>query len=338
MINLNHQRILVTGGLGFIGANFIKMLLEKGVICLGNIDKVTYASNLDLMAQFNNDSRYHFFKIDLADADKIRNVIWEFEPDVVVHFAAESHVDRSISDSSTFIQTNVVGTFNLLEALREYSCLITPKANKKVRLIHVSTDEVYGTLGETGSFTEKSQYKPNSPYSASKAASDHLARAWHHTYGLPVIVTNCSNNYGPYQNIEKLIPTVISCCLLGKPIPVYGNGQNVRDWIHVDDHNRGILAAISNGVPGESYNLGGYQEVKNIDLILQICQLMDQIRPKHGWLHKDLITFVEDRKGHDYRYAINASKAADLLDWKAEIPLIEGLSSTLQWYIERANG
>ena len=223
------QRLLVTGGLGFIGTNFVRMMLAEGIECIGNVDKVTYASNLDAKMQFEGDSRYRFFEVDLADMQATRKTVLDFEPDVVVHFAAESHVDRSIASSAAFIQTNIVGTFNLLEAFREYSDAKQPDQSKNLRFIHVSTDEVYGSLGASGLFSETSQYQPNSPYSASKAASDHLARAWHHTYGLPVIITNCSNNFGPYQNAEKLIPRVISCCLANKPIPIYGTGENVRD-------------------------------------------------------------------------------------------------------------
>lgn len=336
MTKLRHQRILVTGGLGFIGINFVKMMLTEDIECIGNIDKVTYASNLDAKAQFEDDKRYRFYKVDLVNADATLKTILNFQPDLVVHFAAETHVDRSIANSSAFLQTNVVGTFNLLEAFKEYTHTISARMSEDIRLIHVSTDEVYGSLGDNGLFSEKSQYQPNSPYSASKAASDHLARAWHHTYGLPIIITNCSNNYGPYQNIEKLIPTVISCCLQNKSIPIYGNGQNVRDWIHVDDHNRAIVAAISYGIPGESYNIGGNQEVKNIDLITEICRLMDKMNPKKNGSYSEHIIFVDDRKGHDYRYAIDTFKAKRSLGWDVEIPFKDGLANTLKWYIQRA--
>ena len=289
MNKLSHQRILVTGGLGFIGTNFIKLALKENIECIGNIDKVTYASNLDAKAQFENNKKYHFYKVDLADADATLEAVFEFEPDLVVHFAAESHVDRSIADSAVFLQTNVMGTFNLLEAYRKYIANKHDKIDTDIRFIHVSTDEVYGSLEDNGLYSEKSQYQPNSPYSASKAASDHLARAWYHTYGLPVIITNCSNNYGPFQNSEKLIPTVISCCLENKPIPIYGNGQNIRDWIHVDDHNRAIIAAILRGTPGESYNIGGNQELKNIDLVTEICHLMDKMKSKKNGSYVELM-------------------------------------------------
>ena len=330
------QRVLVTGGLGFIGTNFVRMILAEGIECIGNIDKVTYASNTDAKVQFESDRRYRFFEVDLTDTQATRKAVLDFEPDVVVHFAAESHVDRSIESSAAFIQTNIVGTFNLLEACREYSDGKQADQSNNLRFIHVSTDEVYGSLGSSGLFYETSQYQPNSPYSASKAASDHLARAWHHTYGLPVIVTNCSNNFGPYQNAEKLIPTVISCCLENKLIPIYGTGENVRDWIYVDDHNRAIFAAIAHGVPGESYNIGGNNEIKNIDLVNSICLLMDEMRPKKSGSYLDLITFVEDRKGHDYRYAIDSSKAKQALHWECEVPFQAGLRNTLRWYIARS--
>ena len=306
------KRLLVTGGLGFIGANFIKMMLSEDIDCIGNIDKITYASNLEVKPQFESDNRYRFLKSTLLIRMRLENLFlvlnqrWS-------SILRKSHVDRSIASSKDFIQTNVVGTFNLLEAFKEYMGTVDVIGAKDLRFIHVSTDEVYGSLGDNGLFRKN----PN-------ISLTHLIRrrqrrtiwlVFAHTHGVPVIITNCSNNFGPYQNLEKLIPTIISCCLQGQPIPVYGTGENIRDGIYVDDHNRAIVAAILKGIPGESYNIGANHEIKNIDLVKEICRLIDEMRPKEKSSYEELITFVEDRKGHDYRYAIDSSKARRSLQW-----------------------
>jgi dTDP-glucose 4,6-dehydratase len=328
------MRVLVTGGAGFIGSavcrHFILNLGHEVVV----LDKLTYAGNLNSLALVASDARYAFEELDICDAVGLRTIFSKYRPDAVVHLAAESHVDRSISGSTVFVQTNVVGTFALLEACRAYLDGNTQLSKDAFRFIHVSTDEVYGSLGETGMFTETTPYDPSSPYSATKAASDHIARAWHRTYGLPVIVSNCSNNYGPYQFPEKLIPLTVLNALDSKPLPVYGNGSNVRDWLYVDDHARALGLILQKGAPGETYNVGGRNERRNIDVVKQICQCLDELRSSSG-RHDRFISYVTDRPGHDQRYAIDASKLETDLGWRATETFETGIKKTVRWYIER---
>src|SRR6266852_2390504 len=327
------MRVLVTGGAGFIGSavcrHFILNLGHEVVV----LDKLTYAGNLNSLALVASDARYAFEQLDICDAVGLRTIFSKYRPDAVVHLAAESHVDRSISGSTVFVQTNVVGTFALLEASRAYLDENKQLSKEAFRFIHVSTDEVYGSLGETGMFTETTPYDPSSPYSATKAASDHIARAWHRTYGLPVIVSNCSNNYGPYQFPEKLIPLSILNAIEGKPLPVYGNGSNVRDWLFVDDHAEGLISLLTRGRPGEKYNFGGNSERSNLDVVELICDVLDQMVPGRA-RRRSLIAFVKDRPGHDLRYAIDASKARHELGWKPSKTFEEGIAQTVQWYLE----
>lgn len=330
------MRILVTGGSGFIGSHLVRTLLQRGVEVL-NIDKLTYAGNPASLADIEADPRYRFLHADIADTAAMRAAFADFLPDGVMHLAAESHVDRSIDAPTDFMETNIMGTFALLQAARETWGGDT--VNK--RFLHVSTDEVYGSLGMDGVFTEESRYDPRSPYSASKAASDHVVRAWHHTYGLPVIVTNCSNNYGPFQFPEKLIPLVILKALRGEPIPVYGNGENIREWIHVRDHVDALLTVIQKGRVGETYNIGGGHQLRNIDLVRQLCRILDgyvavgDIAPNHdGKSFAELITFVADRPGHDFRYAIDDSKVRGELGWSPSRTPDAGFCETVRWYLE----
>ena len=328
------MRILVTGGAGFIGSNLVRLLVGKGHEVL-NLDKLTYAGNLESLDDLRMCPRYHFLRADLVDAGALRTALASFQPDWVMHLAAESHVDRSIDGPGEFIQTNVVGTFNLLQAARAYWTRLEAPRAARFRLLHVSTDEVYGSLGPAGRFTETTAYDPHSPYSASKAASDHLVRAWFHTYGLPVLVTNCSNNYGPFQFPEKLIPVVILTALRGEVIPVYGKGENVRDWLYVDDHAEALLAVIARGGPGETYNIGGGNELRNLDLVRRLCALLDEVRPRSdGHSYTEQITFVADRPGHDVRYAMDATKLRTELGWTAKQNLESGLRLTVQWYLD----
>jgi dTDP-glucose 4,6-dehydratase len=328
------MRVLVTGGAGFIGSavcrHFILNLGHEVIV----LDKLTYAGNLNSLALVASDARYAFEQLDICDAVGLRTIFSKYRPDAVVHLAAESHVDRSISGSTVFVQTNVVGTFALLEASRAYLDGNTQLSKDAFRFIHVSTDEVYGSLGETGMFTETTPYDPSSPYSATKAASDHIARAWHRTYGLPVIVSNCSNNYGPYQFPEKLIPLTVLNALDSKPLPVYGNGSNVRDWLYVDDHARALGLILQKGAPGETYNVGGRNERRNIDVVKQICQCLDELRSSSR-RHDRFISYVTDRPGHDQRYAIDASKLETDLGWRATETFETGIKKTVRWYIER---
>jgi dTDP-glucose 4,6-dehydratase len=324
------KQLLVTGGSGFIGANFIRYLLTESEFpgTVVNLDALTYAGNPDSLADIAeaHPDRYHFIHADLRDRAAVDRVFDEFEIDAVCHFAAESHVDRSIVSPDDFIQTNVVGTFHLLEAARE-------RAARIERFHHVSTDEVYGSLGETGLFTETTAYDPSSPYSASKAASDHLVRAYHRTYDLPVSLSNCSNNYGPYQFPEKLIPLVILNALEGKPLPVYGRGENVRDWLYVTDHCRAVWRVMTGGPVGRTYNVGGRCEKKNIDVVRTLCDLVDEIAPRPGGAsRRDLITFVPDRPGHDLRYAIDCTRIETELDWMPAESFETGLRKTVEWY------
>ena len=330
------MRVLVTGGAGFIGSavcrHFIVDLGYEVVV----VDKLTYAGNLTSLAPVASDPRYSFEKLDICDQAAIKTAFSRYQPDAVVHLAAESHVDRSISGSTVFIQTNVVGTFTLLEAARDYLEARKSARPSKFRFIHVSTDEVYGSLGEIGMFTEQTPYDPSSPYSATKAASDHLAKAWYRTYGLPVIVSNCSNNYGPYQFPEKLIPLIVLNALDGLPLPVYGNGSNVRDWLFVDDHARALGLILEKGLPGETYNVGGRNERRNIDVVKQICACLDELRSSKS-SHDRFITYVTDRPGHDQRYAIDASKLETELGWRAQETFETGIKKTVSWYVERSD-
>lgn len=329
------MRVLVTGGAGFIGSAVCRHL----ILNLGHevivVDKLTYAGNLASLIPVATSPRYAFERVDICDAGGIKVIFSKYQPDAVVHLAAESHVDRSISGSNVFIHTNVVGTFTLLEAARNY--LDAKKsAIGGFRFIHVSTDEVYGSLGETGLFSETTPYDPSSPYSATKAASDHIAKAWHRTYGLPVIVSNCSNNYGPYQFPEKLIPLTVLNALHCQPLPVYGDGSNVRDWLFVDDHARALGLILEKGLPGETYNVGGRNERRNIDVVRQICACLDEFRPSE-LCHDRFITHVSDRPGHDQRYAIDATKLETDLGWRAEETFETGIRKTVRWYLERAD-
>ncbi len=323
------MRILVTGGAGFIGSALCRHLISDTAHEVVNLDKLTYAANLDSLKSLDGNPRYRFVKADICDRAAVDAVFREHKPDGIIHLAAESHVDRSIDGPGEFIKTNIVGTYTLLDIANAY----VRDGHKSFRFHHVSTDEVYGSLGDTGEFTEETPYAPNSPYSASKASSDHLARAWHHTFHLPVVMTNCSNNYGPFQFPEKLIPLVLLRGLEGKELPVYGKGDNVRDWLYVDDHARALALVFEKGVDGEKYNVGGHNEVANIKVVETICALLDELAPK-AFKHRDLIRFVQDRPGHDKRYAIDASKIERELGWKPRETFETGLKATVAWYLE----
>ena len=328
--------ILATGCAGFIGSNFIHTWLADHDEPVINLDKLTYAGNLDNLKAFAKDPRHHFVKGDIGDRALVDRLLAEHRPRAVVNFAAESHVDRSIHGPGEFIQTNVLGTFNLLESVRGYWSSLPPEAQSQFRFLHVSTDEVYGTLSPSDPpFAETNPYEPNSPYAASKAASDHLVRAWHHTYGLPVLTTNCSNNYGPYHFPEKLIPLVILNALDGKPLPIYGDGQQVRDWLFVQDHTRAIARVLEAGRVGETYNIGGWNEKANLDVVKTICAKLDALRPRaDGQPYASQITFVKDRPGHDRRYAIDARKIERELGWKPQETFESGIQKTIQWYLD----
>ncbi|MDR3444405.1 MULTISPECIES: dTDP-glucose 4,6-dehydratase [unclassified Dyella] len=328
------QTLLVTGGAGFIGANFVLNAVSTGLRII-NLDKLTYAGNRDTLAQLDRNERHTFVQGDIGDRNLVDNILRSHRPDAIVNFAAESHVDRSIDGPAAFVQTNVVGTLALLEAARDYWREQGTPQRSSFRFLHVSTDEVYGSLGLEGKFTESTPYAPNSPYSASKAASDHLVRAFHHTYGLPTLTTNCSNNYGPYQFPEKLIPLVIQKALSEEPLPVYGDGMNVRDWLFVDDHCQAISTVLKQGRVGETYNIGGDAERENVTVVRSICALLDQHRPRRtGESHESLITFVKDRPGHDRRYAIDAGKLQRELGWSPSKTFESGLSATVAWYLK----
>ena len=328
--------LLVTGGAGFIGSNFVLTTLAASGEPIVNLDKLTYAGNAANLDALRADARHVFVKGDICDRTLVRQLFERHRPRAVVHLAAESHVDRSIAGPAEFVQTNVVGTFALLEEARAYWLSLAAPERAAFRFLHVSTDEVYGSLGpDDPAFSEATPYAPNSPYSASKAASDHLVRAYWHTYGLPTLTTNCSNNYGPHQFPEKLIPLMIHQALAGKPLPVYGDGQNVRDWLYVLDHCAALRAVLAGGRPGEVYNIGGGAEMKNVDLVKMLCALLDDARPRTGGSYADLISFVKDRPGHDRRYAIDSRKIQRELGWQPAESFASGLKKTVRWYVER---
>lgn len=328
------QRILVTGGAGFIGSCLVRHLIRHTPHQVFNMDCLTYAGNLSSLEEVVESDRYTFERADIADREAVSRILAKFRPGLVMNLAAQSHVDRSITGASPFIDTNIVGTYALLDECLAYWKGLDKAAKDNFRFLHVSTDEVYGSLGDTGQFNESSPYDPRSPYSASKAAADHLVRAWHHTYGLPVLLTHCSNNYGPFQYPEKLIPRMIINALSEQDMPVYGDGGNVRDWIFVKDHVEALLDVVQKGTPGVSYNIGAGREERNIDMVRAICRILDTLRPRlSGGLHEDLITFVTDRPGHDYRYAINPARI-NALGWHAGTEFAQGLEATVRWYLE----
>ena len=323
------MKLFVTGGCGFIGSNFILSEIHNNTSIL-NYDKITYAGNKNNLLSLEKNANYSFFKGDICSIDTLRKAITEFKPDAVVHFAAESHVDRSINSPHDFINTNIIGTANLLEVCYDYW-----KTLQSFRFIHISTDEVYGSLGASGFFTEESRFNPSSPYSASKASSDHLVNAWNKTFDFPSIISNCSNNYGPYQFPEKLIPLIITNCLNNKSLPIYGNGLNVRDWLYVGDHCSAISLLIKEGSIGETYNIGGNNEIQNIELVKKICDILDRLHPSTELSsYKDLIEYVEDRPGHDFRYAIDSSKIKKSLHWRPTDTIETGLTKTVKWYLK----
>lgn len=341
------MKILLTGGAGFIGSAVARNIIQNTNDTVINVDTLTYAGNLESVATVSDDERYHFVKANICSAKAMADIFESFQPDVVMHLAAESHVDRSIDGPSDFIHTNIMGTFTLLEAARIYWSNLPEDRKQLFRFHHISTDEVYGDLeGTDDLFTEETSYKPSSPYSASKASSDHLVRAWNRTYGLPVIVTNCSNNYGPYHFPEKLIPHVILNALKAKPLPVYGDGSQIRDWLYVEDHARALYKVVNEGVVGETYNIGGHNEKKNIEVVETLCTILDELKPitenvafikSPVTSYKELITFVKDRPGHDVRYAIDASKIERELDWVPEESFDSGIRKTVEWYLSNEN-
>ncbi|AOI64890.1 dTDP-glucose 4,6-dehydratase [Burkholderia territorii] len=327
--------ILVTGGAGFIGANFVLDWLRQSDEAVLNVDKLTYAGNRRTLQSLDGNPKHVFVRADICDRAALDAMFAQYKPRALVHFAAESHVDRSIHGPADFVQTNVVGTFTLLEAARTYWSGLSEADKSAFRFLHVSTDEVFGSLSATDpQFSENTPYAPNSPYSATKAGSDHLVRAYHHTYGLPTLTTNCSNNYGPYQFPEKLIPLMIANALAGKPLPIYGDGQNVRDWLYVGDHCSAIREVLARGVPGETYNIGGWNEKKNLEVVHTLCDLLDQARPKAAGSYRDQIAYVTDRPGHDRRYAIDARKLERELGWKPAETFETGLAKTVRWYLD----
>ncbi|MFY8273995.1 dTDP-glucose 4,6-dehydratase [Pseudoalteromonas sp. SSDWG2] len=338
-----NKKIFVTGGAGFIGSALVRFLINETDNQVINIDKLTYAGNLESLESIAQNERYSFEQADIVDKDAMRSLFTKYQPDYVMHLAAESHVDRSIDGPGEFIQTNVVGTFSLLEAAREYYKELPEEKRSGFRFHHISTDEVYGDLGETGLFTEETSYEPSSPYSASKAASDHLVRAWYRTYGLPVVVTNCSNNYGPYHFPEKLIPLMILNALEGKPLPVYGDGKQIRDWLFVEDHARALYKVVTEGQVGETYNIGGFNEKQNIEVVQTICALLEELasdnalaKSSGGDGFESLVTYVADRPGHDVRYAIDATKIERELGWRPVETFETGIRKTIEWYLENS--
>ena len=331
------MKFFITGGAGFIGSALIRYLISRTEHEVLNLDKLTYAGNLTTLNEVSDSRQYKFVRGDIADKELLNQIFNDFKPDVVMHLAAESHVDRSIDGPAEFIQTNIVGTYTLLEVARNYWVSLQEKDKNIFRFHHISTDEVYGSLGKQGLFTETSSYDPSSPYSASKASSDHLVRAWSRTYGLPVLVTNCSNNYGPYQYVEKLIPLMILNALDKKALPVYGSGSQVRDWLHVDDHAHALYCVVTRGEIGETYNIGGHNEKTNLEVVHAICDLLDRLKPLNDInlsSYRDLITHVDDRPGHDQRYAIDASKMQEKLDWTPSETFDTGLTKTIEWYLD----
>ena len=329
------SKFFVTGGAGFIGSAFVRFLINSTEHEVLNLDKLTYAGNLNSLESISSNKRYSFVKGDIIDELLLTQLINEFQPKYIVHLAAESHVDRSIESAKEFINTNIVGTYNLLNVSTKYWNQLEVGKKLLFRFHHISTDEVFGTLGESGFFTEKTPYDPSSPYSSSKAASDHLVRAWNRTYQLPVLLTNCSNNFGPFQFPEKLIPLMVLNALQEKPLPVYGSGKNIRDWLFVEDHVEALYKVILNGKVGESYNIGGNNEKTNLEVVHEICTILDRLKPrKSSSSYSDLITFIEDRPGHDFRYAIDASKIIDELDWTPSETFSTGLEKTIKWYIK----
>jgi len=328
-------KLFVTGGAGFIGSAVIRLAISETDFEVINVDKLTYAGNLESLKSVEDSPRYHFERVDICDEEAVSALFSKYKPDAIMHLAAESHVDRSIDGPAEFMKTNIMGTYTLLEAAKKHWTTLSDGDQKSFRFHHISTDEVYGSLGATGLFKEEDSYKPNSPYSASKASSDHLVRAWLHTFGLPVVTTNCSNNYGPYQFPEKLIPLITLNALDGKKLPVYGKGENVRDWLYVDDHARALLTVLEKGKVGETYNIGGHNEHTNIDVVHRICDILDELRPdsKIG-KRRDLIEYVTDRPGHDLRYAIDPTKIAEELGWTPKETFDTGLKKTVKWYLE----
>ena len=331
------QTLLVTGGAGFIGANFVLQARKEQWANIINLDKLTYASNLQTLAELQDDSNYHFVQGDIGNLELVNNLLEKYQPDAIINFAAESHVDRSILNPLSFVETNVVGTFQLLEASRVYWGKLSSSKREQFRFLHVSTDEVYGSLSPTDpAFREDTPYAPNSPYAASKAASDHFVRAYYHTYGLPTLTTNCSNNYGPRQFPEKLIPLMILNALDGKSLPIYGDGQNVRDWLYVTDHCEAIHLVLEQGKVGETYNIGGLNEQNNLTVVEKICAILDELVPKLDFSHSSLITYVKDRPGHDRRYAINCNKIRHDLGWQPKENFDSGLLKTVKWYLNNS--
>ncbi len=329
------MHILITGGAGFIGSALVRHLIKDTPYRVLNVDKLTYAGDLTTVAEVADSPRYRHLRSDICDASVIATAFSEFRPDAVVHLAAESHVDRSVDGPRTFVRTNVEGTLNMLEAARSYWAGLSPDRQSAFRFLHVSTDEVFGSLGNTGEFLETTPYAPSSPYSASKAAADHLARAWFKTYGIPTMVSNCSNNFGPFQFPEKLIPLMILKAVHEEPLPVYGNGTNVRDWLHVQDHVTALMACLERGQPGDSYNFGGNSERRNIDVVMALCGLLDERLPRQsGASYSELIEHVTDRPGHDYRYAVCSDKAERELGWQREFSFESGLAQTVDWYLD----
>lgn len=331
----HYMKILVTGGAGFIGSAVIRNIIKNTQDEVLNIDKLTYAGNRESLSEIDTNPRYHFQQVDICDGEQLTEIFKYFKPDAVMHLAAESHVDRSIDGPAEFITTNIVGTYTLLEVARKYWLQLNEEKRASFKFHHISTDEVYGDLeGTTDLFTETTSYAPSSPYSASKASSDHLVRAWHRTYGLPTVVTNCSNNYGPYHFPEKLIPLVILNALDGKALPIYGKGDQIRDWLYVEDHAKALYKVVTEGKVGETYNIGGHNEKQNIEVVKTICKILDELKPQdNNQPYETLITFVKDRPGHDLRYAIDASKIAEDLGWKPEETFETGIRKTVEWYL-----
>ena len=331
------KTVLVTGGAGFIGSALVRYLIGSTNVTVVNLDKLTYAGSRLSIGEADSDPRHHFHQADICDFNAVRALVQEYQPDYIMHLAAESHVDRSIDGPGEFIQTNLVGTYHMLQATLEYWQNLPEKRQAAFRFHHISTDEVYGSLGDTGLFTETTRYKPNSPYSASKAGSDHLVRAWNKTFHLPVITSNCSNNYGPYQFPEKLVPLIVQKALAGESLPIYGKGDNVRDWLYVDDHVKALWKIVTEGDIGQSYNVGGHNEKTNIEVVETMCGILDELRPREdGKRYADQITFVADRPGHDRRYAIDASKIDQLLGWTPDETFDTGFRRTIEWYLDNA--